>query len=246
MVQKPLIIVTGSRNYRSWFAWRLTRYALKSAGAKVKRLIPGDDLPTRPVAGIVIGGGDDLNPRLYGQQSKIDIRYDDERDRLEWSALELAERHNLPVLGICRGSQLLNVFYGGTLHQDLKSVFDHWVMRKTVLPRKWIEVIPNTPLSRIMGRPKLRVNSLHHQAVNKLGRDFVVAARDEDGIVQAVAHCYHPFRIGVQWHPEMLPQLRSQRQLFKHFVQAAEERLQRSGESASTTSGASYPVSSLQ
>lgn len=136
--------------------------------------------------------------------------------------LEQAVRDDLPVLGICRGAQLLNVFHGGTLHQHLMEVIENLVLRRTVLPRKTITIDPQSQLAKIMGGvAELRVNSLHHQGVDRLAAGFCVAARDDVGIVQAIEHMKNRFMLGVQWHPEYLPQSRTQQMLFSALVRAA-------------------------
>ena len=222
--QRPLIGVTGP-SQRGWTAWTFTRYALRRAGARVLRITPDSSLPSEPLHGLVIGGGDDIDPARYGEIPKLSIKINRKRDELEWHMLTYAQRAELPVLGICRGAQLLNIYYGGSLHQDLVDVFENLVLRRTVLPRKRIHIKPDTPLAAIMRTTQVRINSLHHQAVNRLASGFRIAASDDDGIVQAIYGEHHPFLLGVQWHPEYLPQVRSHRHIFTALVQAAKKDL---------------------
>jgi len=217
---RPLIGVTGP-DQGGWLAWRFTRYALYRAGARAWRLTPREPEPPADLAGLVIGGGDDIDPARYGEVSTLETRIDQNRDTLEWEMLALAQHQQMPVLGICRGAQLLNVFYGGNLHQDLKAVFQHLVLRKTILPRKRIRIVPDTHLADITGTIEIKVNSLHHQAVKRLAGGFRVSASDTDDIVQAIEATEYPCRIGVQWHPEYLPQSRTQQQIFTALVQTA-------------------------
>ena len=224
MKQRPLIGVTGPSR-RGWSAWTFTRYALRRAGARTCRITPDSPLPSEPLHGLIIGGGDDIDPARYGEMPKLSIKINRKRDDLEWHMLSYAQRDALPVLGICRGAQLLNIYYGGSLHQDLVDVFENLVLRRTVLPRKRIHIKPDTPLAAIMKTTRVRINSLHHQAVNRLASGFHVAASDEDGIIQAIYSERHPFLLGVQWHPEYLPQIRSHRHIFTALVQAAKQRL---------------------
>lgn len=221
--RRPLIAVTGPTR-RGWTAWLFSRYALRLAGARPIRVTPDRPEPQFPLDGLVIGGGDDIDPERYGQVPRLAVRINRERDELEWRMLERAAREALPVLGICRGAQLLNVFHGGDLHQDLYDVFENLVLHRTVLPRKRILIEPDTRLAGIMGRPEVRINSLHHQAVDRLAVGFRVAARDSDGIVQAIEATDGRFMLGVQWHPEYLPQSRAHQRIFAALAGAARER----------------------
>lgn len=224
---RPLIAVTGPVK-RGWTAWIFAHYALRLAGARTCRLTPASPKPPEPLDGLVIGGGDDIDPERYDQVAKLSIRIDRERDALEWEMLKQAAQEDIPVLGICRGAQLLNIFYGGSLHHDLMEVFENLVLRRTVLPRKRIDIDPTTRLAEIMGVSEVRVNSLHHQAVDRIATDFQIAAKDDDGIIQAIESTKRRFMIGVQWHPEYLPQSRSHQRIFSELVQAAAKlRLQR-------------------
>jgi putative glutamine amidotransferase len=146
---------------------------------------------------------------------------DSPRDELEWRLLEHTHRHDLPVLGICRGAQLMNVFVGGTLHQDLQSFYVEASNPWTVLPRKRISVVPGTRLARWLECRTCSVNSLHRQAVDMLGPGLVVSAKEPTGVIQAIEALDREFFVGVQWHPEYLPQRREQRRLFQQLVSAA-------------------------
>ncbi|MDQ2695937.1 MAG: type 1 glutamine amidotransferase [Pseudomonadota bacterium] len=221
--RRPLIGVTGPAG-GGRTAWIFTRYALRKAGARACRLTPDNPQPPAPLDGLVIGGGDDINPRRYGQTPLMTIRIDHQRDDFEWQMLEQADREQLPVMGICRGAQLINVVFGGTLHQHLMDVIEDLVLRRTVLPRKDIDIEPDSRLAGILNLTRLRVNSLHHQGVDRTAEGFRVAARDRYGIVQAIECTDRPFMLGVQWHPEYLPQSRSQQRLFAALAAAAGRR----------------------
>jgi len=164
-----------------------------------------------------------LDERPCGQ------RIDPERDELEFSLLERALRDRRPVLGICRGEQLRNVFFGGTLHQELKSFYVEEPEVRSFLPRKLVTVGPATMLHRITAQAVLRVNGRHHQGVAELGRGLRVSARDRNGIVQALEAKSAPFVLGLQWHPEYLPQLRVQQRLFRALVEHARAAPQEEG-----------------
>jgi putative glutamine amidotransferase len=146
-----------------------------------------------------------------------------ERDKLELRLLTIAMERQLPVLGICRGAQLLNVFLGGSLYQDIHGFYKEHPQLRTILARKRIQIVKGTCLNKIFGRTRAKVNSLHRQSVKTLGRDLRVAAMEPNGVVQAIECTRCPFVLGVQWHPEFLPFYRSQRRIFSHLIHAAGE-----------------------
>lgn len=146
---------------------------------------------------------------------------DRERDRLERRLLVEADARGLPILGICRGAQLLNVFYGGSLHADIEALYVEHPYIRTVLPRKRVQAEPESRLASIVGRSTLLVNALHHQAVERVGKGMRVVARDDTGVVQAIERPGHRLCLGVQWHPEFIPQQRAQRLLFEALVESA-------------------------
>jgi putative glutamine amidotransferase len=158
---------------------------------------------------------------LSGLLLRESPRGDAARDQLEMRLIDEAVARRLPVLGICRGAQLLNVYFGGSLHRDLAGFYREDPETRTILPHKRIVITPGTRLARLLGHETRRVNALHRQAIDRLGRGVRVAARDRNGIVQAVEHESLPFVIGVQWHPEYLPQVPEQRKLFNALVAAA-------------------------
>ena len=146
---------------------------------------------------------------------------DPARDALELALIARAEATDLPVLGICRGAQLLNIHAGGTLHQDLSGFYTERPHRWTVFPRKAIAIAPRSRLQETIGRGRCEVNSLHKQAVDAIGQGLTVVARDDRGVVQGIEDASRRFWIGVQWHPEYLPQVPEQRRLFSALVDAA-------------------------
>lgn len=147
-------------------------------------------------------------------------RFDHTRDSHELGVLADAVARDLPILGICRGAQLLNVYFGGTLYAEVRDFYADAPLR-TVFPRRKVEVEPGSRLASIVGGTSFRVNALHHQAVSAVGRGLRAVARDDGGVIQAIEQSDHPFRIGVQWHPEFIPQHERQVSLFKALVDAA-------------------------
>ena len=143
------------------------------------------------------------------------------RDALEFKLLGDACKRQIPILGICRGAQLINVKFGGTLHQDIAGFYTEVPKVHTIWPRKVVSVKKGSRLYSIIGSESVRVNALHDQAVASLGEPIKVTVRDQAQIIQGIEHPGFSFLVGVQWHPEYLPQLPVQRNIFKELVKEA-------------------------
>jgi len=170
---------------------------------------------------LIVSGGDDIHPTLYGEEEMPTATYDPARDELEREYIRHALQNGLPLLGICRGYQLINVVLGGTLYTDIRPLRKATSNRATVLPRKTVKLCEESIMAQILGRSELRVNSLHQQAVHRVAEKLEVAAADLDDFVQALEHSAGQSVLGVQWHPEYLFYLPSQLRLFRWLVQRA-------------------------
>jgi putative glutamine amidotransferase len=172
---------------------------------------------------LVLQGGGDVHPEhcghdLHPETNTLDRR----RDEFELELLRRARARAMPVLGICRGIQLVNVAYGGTLVQHLPEVsdLDHEQLDAWDALAHRVEIAPGSRLANVMGTTAMEVNSVHHQAVDRLGEGLEVVARAEDGVVEAIEHETDPV-LAVQWHPEWTGSVdwTRQRRLFEALVE---------------------------
>lgn len=188
-------------------------------GVRAVYLTARNPVPAEPIHGIVIGGGDDIEPEHYGGEWIPRRRYDIERDAFEIEMIRNALQDNIPMLGICRGAQLINVVSRGSLHQNIRPMRRVTPNRRSIHPVKWVDLAADSRLGEELGTDKVKVNSLHEQAVDRIGHGLTVIGRDRDGFVQALEGNFG-FLLGVQWHPEYLPYMKSQRRLFALFADA--------------------------
>ncbi|MEX0871839.1 MAG: gamma-glutamyl-gamma-aminobutyrate hydrolase family protein [Aquisalimonadaceae bacterium] len=251
---KPRIGITGP-DRGGLAAWLFTSWAVRRAGGHPLRITPRRPRPVDDLDGLIVGGGADVDPALYGEtraapalrelhrrsrslaaflltlvlfpliwilrrllSSKQLQGRNHERDTLESALLKEALARGLPVLGICRGAQLLNVVCGGSLHQRLDDFYDEAPNLYTIWPQKTVEVSPDSRLAAILGQPHCQVNSLHRQAIREPGQGLQAVARERNSVIQAIEHTDHACVLGVQWHPEYLPQRTEQRALFEALV----------------------------
>ena len=192
--------------------------ALHLAGAFAMRITTLQADSDKTLDALIIGGGNDISPEHYKGDLWKPVKFDPDRDLLEIRWIRYALNHRIPLLGICRGAQLINVVLGGDLHQDIRSLRRLTYNRPGLLPTKQVAVENRSGLARICKKQNLRVNSLHHQAIREPGEGLHVVGRDLDGIIQAVELFDGQKIIGVQWHPEYLFYLPAQFALFKWLV----------------------------
>lgn len=161
------------------------------------------------VDGILFTGGGDINPLLYNEQNEgLCEEMCFERDQMEMYLLKKAIEESIPVLGICRGHQLINVYFGGSLYQDLMTQYhteiDHInIESEADFIAHSVKLESTSRIKQWYGESKIQVNSRHHQAIKRLGEGLIITGRSKDGIVEAIEHTSHNV-VGVQWHPEDL------------------------------------------
>ena len=217
---KPKVLVV----YREENEVRPYKTAVEASGAEPVLIKPGTPVSLHGFAGLLLTGGDDVNPARYGEPPHPQTEApDDERDALECALIEEALARDVPLFGICRGLQVMNVCLGGSLIQHLPSADLHVVSTEDRgLPAHEARVEPGTLLASIAGSDALPVNSRHHQAINRLGTGLRITARDtRDGTIEAIEYPGRRFVLAVQWHPEnQVFSDAAQQRLFRAFTEA--------------------------
>jgi putative glutamine amidotransferase len=210
--------------------------ALSAAGIPreaIEVVTPLSPFSGKPFDALVLGGGADVDPERYGR-SRLDngtVEVDAERDALDFELLETARRSGAPVLGICRGLQVINVALGGTLVQDipaqLPSDVPHESPKEPSARRDHaVAIAPGSRLAAIVDAPEIDVNSRHHQAIERVAPGLTVSGTAPDGVPEAVEAPGDGWFVAVQWHPENLAGDRASERLFADFARAARQRLE--------------------
>ncbi|MFQ5652886.1 MAG: gamma-glutamyl-gamma-aminobutyrate hydrolase family protein, partial [bacterium] len=202
--------------------------AVRMAGGVPVLLPPGEADPAavfNRVDGLIFSGGGDFAPEVYGGKPHPSIsRVDPERDTFELSLAKHALAREKPVLGICRGFQLLNIVSGGDLLADVPEKYGQRVAHRNECGGQTeheVELSPESRLAQITGHTRISVVSKHHQALDRIAPGWEVVARADDGVVEALEAKNHPWMTAVLWHPELALRDPNQRKIFDDFVRAA-------------------------
>jgi putative glutamine amidotransferase len=231
MDNKIIIGVTYCKKYDAYSRW-IQSYG---PGVEVVRLIHSDPEPERLLEkcqAIVLTGGEDVHPRLYNHPEYAAYcdatDMNDDRDAFEWTVLEHTVTHALPLLGICRGLQMANVFFGGSLIPDIPTwgKLNHSNLPDGKDRYHPLQVDPTSGLHALTGLDAGIVNSYHHQAADRIGKGLVASALSADGVVEALERMEpagKPFLHLVQWHPERMNDLQHpfSKNILKAFAGAA-------------------------
>ena len=194
---------------------------------------PVKDIPTllSRLDGVLLSGGGDIAPALSGNENDVYSRnISASRDALELKIVETAVMKDLPLLGICRGCQILNVALGGSLYTDIDAQYPTSIrhsqsaVHSPAYLAHEVKIMPDSVLASILRQPTLPVNSRHHQAVRQLAPGFLVTAQASDGLIEAIELAGKRFCLGVQWHPESLQSSEAQRRIFEGFINAAHKK----------------------
>jgi putative glutamine amidotransferase len=177
------------------------------------------------VDGLLLTGGGDISPARYGasfERETSDV--DDERDRSELALVAAAIERGIPILGICRGAELVNVAFGGTLRQHLAGADGarHTQPRRRYETVHHVRLAPESLLAELVGSQELDVNSIHHQGIEMVGNNLDQAGRAEDGLVEVIENRERRL-LAVQWHPECLPLERASKQLFSWLIEQSQQ-----------------------
>ena len=177
------------------------------------------------VDGLLLTGGGDLSPSRYGEVTLPECRNCcQERDSYDYTLLKLASERLIPILGICRGMQLINAFFGGTLYQDLPTQYPSQVCHKSqdvsIVLRHTIQCSKDGLLYAITGKEQLMISSIHHQAVKKLADGFKATAFAEDGVIEAIESISERQIWGIQFHPELqaVEGEENMKRIFEYFI----------------------------
>lgn len=230
-MERPLIITTSGNDKERFYLRREYVTEIERAGGVPLIIASSENSSAENICktmdGLCLTGGDDIHPSFFGEE--IAPHYtgvlDMKRDQLERELIIYAIKHNIPIFGICRGMQALNVFLGGSLYQDIEHEKEEALVHKPESKDRAflahpISITKSSLLSNIMEGTEFMVNSIHHQGIKELGAGLLATAVSPDGLIEAIELPDRPFTIGVEWHPEELQDGPSRR-LFEHFIDAA-------------------------
>ena len=218
---KPLIgITTDLKEDHNSIEESYSKSVIKYGGLPI--LIPTSNSKTHldgivnRIDGLLLPGSRDMDPKYYNEQPHPKLKEMSlERTETEFYVTEKAIEQNIPVFGICGGMQFLNVFFGGSLYQDIEALIENPLNHEKGAVHE-VEINQGSSLSKNLNQKKFNVKSYHHQAVNMLGENLKINAKSPDGIVEGIEHSDLPV-LGIQWHPE-LEETELSKQIFESFL----------------------------
>jgi len=183
------------------------------------------------VDGILISGGYDVHPKYYGEKLEHEsVKLTPDRDEFELKLVKKARDRKIPILGICRGHQLINIAFGGTLYQDLslrdQNTFDHKAGKVlNYRKRHKVTIKEDSKLFSILGKKEILVNTSHHQLIKKIAPGFAATAwSKEDGVIEAIESIKDNYLLSVQWHPEVDFEKKNSKLIFKSLIENARKK----------------------
>jgi len=201
--------------------------AIQQSGGILKMIDKKEDIDKYfdDVSGVLLPGGADINPFLYKEEKRDNTQKSNNmRDEFEIYLIKKAIEKNLPILGVCRGIQILNVYFGGTLYQDLKIDMKNSIKHdchadgpRSLLSHK-VSILEDSLLYRILGTSDIEVNSLHHQGIKNIGDGLVEVSFSSDGLIEAIEKPDYKYLVGVQWHPEELLDNTKWKNFFDNYI----------------------------
>jgi len=218
MAEKPLIGICLP-DKGNFFASLFIKLNLILQGASTVSLRPSkENGDLNKLDGLLLSGGDDIDPTLYGANKDAhNTPLDKKRDAFELEMIERAYKRKIPIFGICRGTQLINIYFDGTLHPSILDIDGYQNHKNSIFPIKDAIIKKISKLFSIIKTKEVAINSIHQQAIDEVGEDLKITAC-HDKIIEAIEKEDYPFLLGVQWHPEYLIYLKEHRLLFEKFV----------------------------
>lgn len=232
---KPLIGITSSMEIDGAFftVSRDNIYAIKEAGGLpviLPNVLGEEEIEqyAQRIDGLYLTGGYDINPLLFGEEPHQELgAVTPGRDHFELKIINQTLQLNKPILGVCRGCQILNIAVGGSMYQDIygqinRELLQHAQQAPAAHGSHIVNVLRGSLLYRLTGEEKLQVNSRHHQANRSVIDTFQISGQANDGVVEAIESKEHPFVLGLQWHPENMAAANDQQSLniFQGFIEA--------------------------